>query len=97
MNVEAHLVEERGKLYGDPHEMHENIAAVWTAQLRARYGPGAPVLDANMAELMMAGYKVLRASRPVPHDPAVRANYLDSYPDGKNYLSFAQEAAERAR
>lgn len=57
---------ERQKVYGDPQEMHDNIARAWTAQLRARYGPGAPELDAQMAELLLAGFKVVRASRPVP-------------------------------
>lgn len=86
---------QRGKVYGDPQEMHGNIARVWTAQLRARYGPGAPELDANIAELMLAGFKVLRASRPIPEDPQAFLGYIDSYPDAKNYLDFGREFCER--
>lgn len=91
---EATIRAQRGQVYGDPQEMHANIARVWTAQLRARYGIGAPELDANIAELMLAGFKVLRASRPIPESDASVENYLDSFPDGKNYLDFAREAAE---
>jgi hypothetical protein len=93
---EDEIRKQRGRVYGDPQDMHTNIAQVWTAQLRSRFGQHIPDLDANMAELMLAGFKVLRASRPVPWaDAAALANYLDSYPDGKNYLDFAREFVER--
>lgn len=86
---------ERGKIYGDPQFNHGNIAMAWNALLRSRYGSDAPCLDAQMAELMLAAFKVVRGARPVPSDYAQRTSYLDSFPDAKNYLDFAAEAVEQ--
>jgi hypothetical protein len=94
LQTEAEIRAERAKVYGDVQTNHANIAGVWTALLRARYGPEMPALDAQMAELMLAGFKIARAARPVPLDPAVRIQYLDSFPDARNYLDFAREAVE---
>jgi len=83
--------QDRGEVYGPPDENHSNIAAVWTALYRSRYGPNMPPITADLAELFLAGAKAVRIARPLPDSPDALKAYMDSFPDAHNYLDFAEE------
>lgn len=78
------VVEERGKIYGDPELSHENIGLSWTGIIQQHYGIRLPhALPAWLVELMMGAFKVNRSAR-VYHE--------DNYVDFEAYvLKFAAE------
>lgn len=93
MTEEDKIRAARHAVYGDPQENHDNIAMAWTAILKSHFGRSAPVLDAQVAEIMLAAFKLVRVARPVPLEQKAFENYMDGFPDAKNYTTFAEEAA----
>ena len=87
MKHEVHTVmEERGKVYGEPHHSHANIGHAWTGLIQQHYGIRLPhTIPHYLVELMMASFKIHRSARVFKSD-----NYLDC----RAYLEFAEHAQE---
>lgn len=77
------VIDERGKVYGDPQESHGNIGLTWTAIIQQHYGIKLehPIPDFVVA-LMMTAFKVQRSARVYKDD-----NYVDMHA----YARFAEE------
>ena len=77
-------IQERGKIYGEPHHSHRNIGLAWTGLIQQHYGI---TLDHPMpdwlVELMLAAFKIHRAARV--HHP-------DNFLDCRAYLGFAEHS-----
>lgn len=69
------ILEERQKSYGDPVEMHERIAKIWSGILNVQ-------INANEVALCMIGLKLARSQ----NDPS----HLDSLVDVAGYNEIAQ-------
>lgn len=69
------LLEERGKVYGDPVETHVKIAQVWSGIIGYNIQP-------NEVPLMMIGLKLVRAQQS--------PEYPDSYDDIEGYTRIAK-------
>lgn len=79
---EAAVIEERGKVYGDPQASHANIGLAWTGLLQQHYGIQFDhALPAWLVAQMMVMLKVNRAARVFKDD-----NFLDL----KVYAGFAE-------
>ena len=79
-------IQERGKVYGEPHHSHANIGLSWTGLIQQHYGITLPApLPAHLVELMMVAFKVQRSAR-VFHG--------DNYVDLRAYAAFAEHAQE---
>jgi len=82
----AATINERGRVYGEPHRSHENIGLAWTGLIQQHY---AITLDHPippwLAELMLASFKIHRSARVFHQD-----NFLDC----RAYLSFAEHAQQ---
>jgi Domain of unknown function (DUF6378) len=77
-------IEERGKVYGEPHLSHENIGLAWTGLLQQHYGMRLDhPIPAFLVELMMTQFKVQRSAR---------VYHADNYVDLKAYARFAEHA-----
>lgn len=84
MNIVENTIEERGKIYGEPHLSHENIGLAWTGALQQYYGIRLPhPIPSHLVELMMVQFKVNRA---------VRVFHADNYVDLAAYAKFAEHA-----
>ena len=76
-------IDERGKVYGDPFQSHQNIGLAWTGLLQQHYGITLPKpLPASLVAQMMVQFKVQRSARVFKDD-----NYLDM----AAYSKFAKE------
>lgn len=81
-NVAA-IIEERGKIYGDPQQSHANIGLSWTGLIQQHYGITLPhPIPASLVAQMMVSFKMQRACR-VFHE--------DNYIDASAYASFAHD------
>lgn len=80
--IVAKTIEERGKIYSEPHLSHENIGLGWTGLIQQHYSIRLdhPIPD-FLVELMMV---VLKANR------SARVYHADNYVDAKAYLGFAE-------
>lgn len=77
-------IEERGRIYGEPHLSHENIGLAWTGLLQQHYGMRLEhPIPSWLVELMMASFKVHRSAR---------VYHADNFVDAKAYLAFAEHA-----
>lgn len=74
------ILEERRKIYGDPVEMHNRIAGIWSAILKHD-------VSAHDVALCMVGLKLARAQ----NDPA----HADSLIDVAGYTEIAQLIAKK--
>lgn len=90
------LAEERASIYGDPEQSHISIGLAWEAVFRNRYQwtekpcfiPQGQMFPAELVALMLAAFKLVRASRPTFH--------LDSYEDMVVYFKeFSQQWRQR--
>lgn len=79
-------VDERGKVYGEPHHSHKNIGLAWTGLIQQHYGI---VLDHPLphwlVEQMMVQFKVHRSARVF---------HADNYIDANAYLRFAEHGQQ---
>lgn len=83
------LIEERGKVYGDPYESHKNIGLAWTALLRqAGMLPQitAYTITPSMVAQMMVIFKMQRSARVFKQD---------NYDDAHAYVNFAEEFQQK--
>ena len=86
MNIVESTIEERGKVYGEPHLSHQNIGLAWTGLLQQHYGTHLPhPIPAYLVELMMCAFKIHRSARVF---------HADNYVDLTAYAKFAAHAQE---
>lgn len=86
MDKVTETIQERGKVYGEPHLSHENIGLAWTAAIQQHYGIRLPhPIPAHVVELMMVQFKVNRA---------MRVFHADNYVDLRAYAAFAEHGQE---
>lgn len=79
-------IQERGKIYGEPHLSHENIGLAWTGLLQQHYGVKLDhPIPSWLVELMMCSFKIHRSAR-VFHE--------DNYVDLAAYAKFAAHGQE---
>lgn len=84
MDKVAETIQERGKVYGEPHLSHENIGLAWTGILQQFYGLRLrEPIPPHVVELMMVQFKVNRS---------VRVFHEDNYVDLRAYAAFAEHA-----
>lgn len=77
------IVEERGKVYGDPYPSLRNIGLAWTAVIQQHYQIDLPhPIPASRVAMMMAVFKVQRSALHYKDD-----NYIDL----KAYAGFAEQ------
>ena len=83
----AAVVEERGKVYGDPYQSHKNIGLSWTAMIQQHYGIDLdhPIPPALVAQMMVV-FKMQRSAVVFKAD-----NYLDA----AAYAGFAEDFQQR--
>lgn len=87
------IIEERGKVYGDPELSHENIGLNWTGMIQQHYQLRLDhPLPAWLVELMMAGFKIHRSARVFHED-----NYNDLEAYGLKFAREHQRAAFAAK
>ncbi len=87
-NVQA-IIEERGKIYGEPKASHINIGLSWTALIQQHYGYSLPYpLPASLVAQMMVCFKMQRS---------VRVYHKDNYIDAQAYLQFADNFQENKK
>lgn len=80
-------IAERGKVYGDPYDSHENIGLCWTALIQQHYGLTlAKPIPASLVAQMMVSFKMQRSAK-VFHE--------DNYVDAHAYAKFAEEFQQR--
>lgn len=80
-------IEERGKVYGEPHLSHENIGLAWTGLIQQHYGIRLDhPLPSWLVELMMTSFKVHRAAR---------VYHPDNYVDMAAYAKFAEHGQSK--
>lgn len=80
------VLEDRMAIYGPPSDMSIQVAAHWTAILRAHFPRlDLPEIPPHLVGLMMAALKIHRASAPYLKGDA------DSYVDLHNYAEIARE------
>ncbi len=71
-DVVTETIQQRGKVYGEPHHSHTNIGLSWTGLIQQHYGITLPhALPAHLVELMMVAFKVHRSSRVFHADSGV--------------------------
>jgi len=79
-------IQERGKVYGEPHHSHANIGLSWTGLIQQHYGITLPhALPAHVVELMMCAFKIHRSARVF---------HQDNYVDLRAYAAFAEHGQE---
>jgi len=91
------IVKDRSDFYGDVRLSHQSIGLAFEAVLSNRYHWLAEALrdkslvgqfvPDELAALLLAAFKVVRASRPEYRQ--------DSYDDGINFLKFSQDMREQ--
>jgi hypothetical protein len=88
MNPEiSSVMIERGKVYGEPHLSHENIGLAWTGLIQQHYGMRLDhPLPSWLVEMMMASFKIHRASRVF---------HADNFLDCRAYLAFAEHGQQK--
>lgn len=75
-------IQERGKIYGEPHLSHENIGLAWTGLIQQHYGLRLPhPIPSWLVEQMMCSFKIHRAAR---------VYHADNYVDLAAYAKFAE-------
>jgi hypothetical protein len=81
------VVNERGKVYGDPYQSHKNIGLSWTALIQQHYGIDLdhPIPPALVAQLMVV-FKMNRSAVVFKAD-----NYIDA----AAYAGFAEDFQQR--
>jgi hypothetical protein len=86
-DIVSQTIAERGKIYGDPHDSHENIGLSWTGLIQQHYGIKlAHPLPSSLVAQMMVAFKMQRATR---------VYHADNYVDAQAYARFAEEAQRR--
>jgi hypothetical protein len=81
------LIEERGKIYGDPFTSHGNIGLAWTGLIQQHFNITLPnVIPPSLVAQMMAAFKVQRMARKY---------HADNYDDLSAYAKFAQEFQQK--
>lgn len=74
---------ERGKVYGDPFNSHQNIGKSWTALLNQHFGLTLPHdIPPSLVAQMMVCFKMQRSAKVYKDD-----NYIDAHA----YTNFAEE------
>jgi hypothetical protein len=87
MDKVTETIAERGKVYGDPHNSHENIGLSWTALIQQHYGLKLDhPLPAHLVAQMMVTFKMQRAAR---------VYHADNYIDAHAYAKFAEDSQQR--
>jgi len=85
-DIVSETIQERGKVYGEPHHSHRNIGLSWTGLLQQHYGITLPTpIPPHVVELMMVAFKVQRSARVF---------HPDNYVDLRAYAAFAEHAQE---
>lgn len=81
------VIEERGKVYGDPYQGHQNIGLAWTAMIQQHYGMDLdhPIPAALVAQMMVV-FKMQRSARVF---------HADNYLDAAAYAEFAEDFQQR--
>jgi hypothetical protein len=82
-NPVQEVIDERGKIYGDPKLSHTNIGLSWTGLIQQHFGikldhPIPPELVAQM----MVTFKMQRSARVF---------HADNYLDARAYIQFAED------
>lgn len=83
-DIVSQTIQERGKIYGEPHHSHRNIGLAWTGLIQQHYGITLehPLPD-FVVELMMSSFKIHRSARVF---------HQDNYVDLRAYSAFAEHA-----
>ena len=83
-DIVSQTIQERGKIYGEPHHSHRNIGLAWTGLIQQHYGITLehPLPD-FVVELMMSAFKIHRSAR---------VYHPDNYVDLRAYAAFAEHA-----
>jgi hypothetical protein len=85
-DIVKETIEERGKVYGEPHHSHANIGLAWAGLIQQYYGIKLPgPMPSHLVELMMVAFKVHRSARVF---------HADNYIDLRAYAAFAEHAQE---
>jgi len=83
-DIVADTINERGKIYGEPHLSHSNIGLAWSGLIQQYYGIKLPgPMPSHLVELMMVAFKINRS---------VRVFHPDNYVDLRAYAGFAEHA-----
>lgn len=79
-------IDERSRIYGEPHLSHENIGLAWTGLIQQHYQIRLDhPLPSWLVEQMMASFKIHRAARVF---------HADNYIDASAYLRFAEHGQQ---
>lgn len=79
----AEILEERGRVYGDPQLSHKSIGLAWTASIQNHYGLELQhPIPCWLVAQMMESLKIVRSARVYKQD---------NYDDRKNYTGFAEQ------
>ena len=88
-DIVSATIAERGKVYGDPQDSHENIGLSWTGLIQQHYGIKLEhPLPSHLVAQMMVCFKMQRAAR-VYHG--------DNYVDARAYLQFAEDGQRKKK
>jgi hypothetical protein len=88
-DIVSQTIAERGKIYGDPHDSHENIGLSWTGLIQQHYGLRLDhPLPASLVAQMMVAFKMQRAARVF---------HADNYTDAHAYARFAEQSQQRTK
>lgn len=80
-------ITERGKVYGDPYQSHQNIGLAWTGLIQQHYGIKLDhPLPASLVAQMMVQFKMQRSARVF---------HADNYIDAHAYTKFAEEFQQK--
>lgn len=80
------VIEERGKVYGDPKQSHINIGLSWTAMIQQHYGINLDhPIPPEVVALMMVVFKAQRSARVYKED-----NFVDMHAYAKFSEQFQQ-------
>ena len=86
-DIVSATIQERGKVYGEPHLSHENIGLSWTGLIQQHYGIRLDhPLPSWLVEMMLASFKIHRASRVF---------HADNFLDCRAYLAFAEHGQQK--
>ena len=86
-NLDAAIMAERSRIYGDAQLCHDSIGKAWAGLLQQHFGREVEPLPPHLVALMMAALKGVLA---------VRVYHADNYVDLRNYAAIAEEAQQKA-
>lgn len=79
----AAILADRNQKYGHFYVSHKNAGRIWAAMLSHHLGQPVPDLPPHLVALMMASFKLLRASFPGGKE------HEDNYLDARGYSAIA--------